>query len=264
MIDFIQRNHCFSLSFGEETVAWVLDANMTPAQAKAPTDTILNAGTTLQLSPAIAWQDFALSATDSDDIEDRAITDAGNAVSRGFANFEGTLSFFRDANQADTTSDFKKAFDAFRTPRTYGYLVIRVAEQKWSTTWTKGDRVSVYRFVADIITDDATGDDSVKFTVTFLPQGLLYPYTVVKGATPDPITGIAPTKSQTVAAGPYGLIPLLSSKDVRASATFSSSDTTKATVSATGVVKPIAAGTVTITVNHPGATAAVTHVLTLT
>lgn len=246
-------------------IAWVLDANMTTTQAKAPTDTILNAGTTLQLSPAIAWQDFALSATDSDDIEDRGITDPGNAVSRGFANFEGTLSFFRDASGvADTTSDFVKAFQAFRTPRTYGYLVIRVAEKKWSDAWAKGDRVSVYRFVADIITDDATGDDSVKFTVNFLPQGLLYPYTIVRGATPDPITGIAPTKSQTVVAGPYALVPLLSGKDIRAGATYTSSDTTKATVSASGVVKPLAAGTTTITVNHPSATAAVTHVLTLT
>ena len=245
-------------------VAWILDANMTTTQAQAPTETILNAGTTVQLSPAIAWQDFALGATDSDDVEDRGITDPGNAVTRGFANFEGTLSFFRDANQADTTSDYKKAFDTFRTPRTYGYLVVRVAEQKWSTAWTKGDRISVYRFVADIITDDATGDDSVKFTVNFLPQGLLYPYTVVKGATPDPITGIAPTKSQTVAAGPYRLQPLLSGKDISAVATYSSSDTTVARVTANGVVIPVAAGTATITVNHPAATAAVTHALTLT
>lgn len=245
-------------------VAWVLDANMTPTQAAAPTDTILNAGTTVQLSPAIAWQDFALGATDSDDVEDRGITDPGNAVTRGFANFEGTLSFFRDANQADTSSDYKKAFDTFRTPRTYGYLVIRVAEQKWSTTWTKGDRVSVFRMVADIIVDDAEGDDAVKFTVSFLPQGLLYPYTIVKGATPDAILGVPTTLSKTVAAGPYVILPTLSGKDIRASATFTSSDTTKARVSANGVVTPVAAGSVTITVSHPAATAPIAQVTTLT
>lgn len=245
-------------------IAWVLDANMTPAQAAAPTETILNAGTTVQLSPAIAWQDYAMGATDSDDVEDRGITDPGNAVTRGFANFEGTLSFFRDANQADTSSDFKKAFDTFRTPRTYGYMVVRVAEKKWDQAWAKGDRVSVFRFVADIITDDATGDDSVKFTVQFLPQGLLYPYTVVRGSTPDPITGITTTKSQTVAAGPYRLVPLLSGKDISAVATYSSSDTTKARTTANGVVVPVAAGSATISVNHAAATAAVTQTLTLT
>lgn len=246
-------------------IAWVLDANMTPSQAAAPTDTILNAGTTVQLSPAIAWQDFALGATDSDDVEDRGITDSGNAVTRGFANFEGTLSFFRDKNNADTNSDYKKAFDTFRTPRTYGYLVMRVAEKKWSDAWAAGDRVSVFRFVADTVRDDATGDDAVKFTVNFLPQGLLYPYTVVKnGTSAATISGVATTKSQTVAAGPYVLAPTLNSKDIRAVATYGSSDTTKATVSANGVVKPLATGTVNITVSHPAAAATVTQALTLT
>lgn len=246
-------------------IAWVPDAYMTPAQATAPTTTILNAGTTVQLSPAIAWQDFALGATDSDDVEDRGITDPGNAVSRGFANFEGTLSFFRDANSADSTSDFVKAFQTFRTPRTYGYLVMRVAEKKWSDPWATGDRVSVFRFIADIITDDATGDDSVKFTVTFLPQGLLYPYTVVKdGTTPAAIAGVVTTKSQTVAAGKYALSPTLNGKDITAVATFGSSNTAIATVSKNGVVTPIAAGTANITVSHPAATAVVTQALTLT
>lgn len=245
-------------------VAWVPDAYMTPTEAKAPTETILNAGTTVQLSPAIAWNDFTLGATDSDDIDDRGITDPGNATSRGFANFEGTISFFRDANLLDTSSDYNKAWATFKTPRTYGYLVLRVAERKWNEPWTKGDRVSVFRFVADIVTDDTEGDDSVKFTVSFLPQGLMFPYTVVKGATASAISALPATKTQTVAAGPYVLNPTLDGKSIRTVATYSSSDTTKARVSANGVVTPIAAGTATITVNHPAATAAVQQALTLT
>lgn len=245
-------------------VAWVLDANMTPAQAAAPTETILNAATTVQLTPAVAWQDFALNATDSDDVEDRGITDPGNAVTRGFANFEGTISFFRDANGDDTGSDYVKAFETFRVPRTYGYLVLRVADKKWSEPWAKGDRVSVFKFVADIVVDDTEGDDSVKFTVTFLPQGLLYTYTQVKGATPDALTGIATTKTQTVAAGPYVLSPTLSGRDVRAVTTYKSNDTTKARVTANGVVVPVAAGTAVITVSNPAAAAPVTHAVTLT
>lgn len=245
-------------------VAWVPDAYMTTTQATAPTDTILNAGTTVQLSPAIAWNNFALGATSSDDVTDRGITDAGNAVTRGFSNFEATIDFFRDANSADSTSDYNIAFSTFKTPRTYGYLVMRVAEQPYTTAWTKGDRVSVFRFIADIVTDDTAGDDSVKFEVKFLQQGLLYPYTVVKGATPDAITGIAATVSKTVAGGPYPLVPLLSGKDIRAVATYSSSDTTIARVTSNGVVIPVAAGSVTITVNHPAATAPVTQAITLT
>lgn len=244
-------------------VAWILDANMTPAQAAAPTDTILNAGTTVQLSPAIAWNDFTLGATDSDDIEDRGITDPGNAVSRGFANFEATISFFRDANLADTSSDFVKAWATFKTPRTYGYLVLRVAEKKWSDPWAAGDRVSVFKFIADTITDDVEGDDSVKFTVNFLPQGLLYPYTVVKAATPAAITGVGTTGTASIAAGPTVLSPTLSGKDIRSVATYTSSDTTKARVSANGVITPVAAGSTNITVSHPAATAPIVQALTV-
>lgn len=243
-------------------VAWVLDANMTPEQAKAPTETILNAGTTVQLSPAIAWQDFALGATDSDDVEDRGITDPGNAVTRGFANWEGTLSFFRDANGDDATSDYVKAFETFRTPRTYGYLVMRVAEKRWSDAWAAGDRVSVFRFVADIVTDDTEGDDSVKFTVSFLPQGFLYPYTVVRGGTPAAITGVPSTA--TGAPGDVVVLqPALNGKNIRAAAKYGTSDAAVATVSANGVVTYIADGTANITVEHPAAAAVITQAVTV-
>lgn len=241
-------------------VAWVLDANMTPEQAKAPTAAILGAG--VQLSPAIAWQDFALGATDSDDVEDRGITDPGNAVTRGFANFEGTLSFFRDANPGDTSSDYVTAFETFRTPRTYGYLVMRVAEKKWDEPWAAGDRVSVFRFVADIVTDDTEGDDSVKFTVSFLPQGLLYPYTVVKGSPASAIAGVPTTDTATVGDVDV-LAPTLDGKDIRAISTYTTSNPAVATVSANGVRTAVGAGTATITVNHPAATAPVTQTLTV-
>jgi len=244
-------------------VAWVPDAYMTLAQAKAPTEAILNAATTVQLSPAVAWSDFALGMTDSDDIDDRGITDPGNAKTRGFANYEGTISFFRDAIADDVSSDFVKAFETFKTPRTMGYLVLRVADRKWSDGWIKGDRVSVFRFIADIVTDDATGDDSVKFTVHFLPQGVSYPYTVVKGDVASTISGVATTKNVAVADGPYVLTPTLDGSDIRAVASYSSDNTAIARVTANGVVIPVSAGTANITVNHAAASAPVVQAVTV-
>ncbi len=241
-------------------VAWILDGSMTAAQAAHPNTTILTAG--VQLSPAIAWQDFELNASDSDDVEDRGITDPGNAVTRGFANFGGTISFFRDANLSDSTSDYNTAWSTFKTARTYGYLVIRVATRKWDEAWTAGDRVSVYRMVADIVVDDTEGDDSVKFTVSFLPQGLLYTYIPVEAASPAALAGVPSTNTLTI--GSYKVLaPTLSSTDVRSTATYVSSDTTKLTVSANGVIKGIAAGTPTVTVTHASATAPVVQTVTV-
>lgn len=242
-------------------VAWILDANMPAGTAAAPSAATLNAATTLQLSPAIAWQDFALGATDSDDVEDRGITDPGNAVTRGFANFEATLSFFRDANLSDLTSDYVKAWNAFKTPRTYGYLVLRVAEKHWSAPWADGDRVSVFRFVADVIVDDTEGDDSVKFTVNFLPQGQMFTYTVL-AATPKAALTVGATL--TVAAGEAEVLDVkLSGVDVRAKSTYISSNTAIAYVSANGVVVGRATGSADITVTHPGALAPATVAVTV-
>ena len=229
-------------------IAWVLDAAMTTAQAAAPSAAALNAA--LDLSPAIAWQDFELGASDSDDVEDRGITDPGNAVSRGFANFGGTLSFFRDANPNDASSDYVKAFQAFRTPRVYGYLVLRVADKKWNEPFAAGDRVSVFRFIADAIVDDTEGDDSVKFTVNFLPQGILHPYTRVAGAT---VSGVPTTNTLTVG-GTKVIVPTIAGKKASGIAKYVSNDTSKVVVTPNGVIKGIAAGTATVTVTVPGAT----------
>lgn len=243
-------------------VAWVLDANMTASQAAAPSDTILNAGTTLQLSPAIAWQDFTLGATDSDDVDDRGLTDPGNAVTRGFANFEATLSFFRSADPNDMTSDYVKAWNAFKVPRTYGYLVMRVAEKKWSDPWAPGDRISVFRMVADIVVDDTEGDDSVKFTVNFLPQGVLHTYTQVAD---DPKSALAAPATLSLTAGQSQVLAVtLDGGDVRATSDYVSADSSIASVSPNGVVTGVAlGGPVNISVTHPGATAAVTVAVTV-
>lgn len=240
-------------------VAWVLDADLTAAEARAPLATTLN-GDGIDLSPALAWQDFAIGATDSDDIEDRGITDPGNAVTRGFANFEATLSFFREKNAGDMTSDYEIAWQTFKTPRTYGYLVMRVADKHWSEPFAPGDRISVFRFVADTVVDDTEGDDAVKFTVNFLPQGVLYPYTVVGGA--GVISGVAPTGTLAVGES-VALLPVLSGRSIRSTAEYVSSDPTKVRVSSAGVTTGLAAGTSTVTVSHPGATAPVPHVVTV-
>lgn len=236
-------------------VVWIRDADMTASQAAAPTATLLNSAMAVNLSPATAWQDWALGATDSDDVEDRGITDPGNATTRGFANFEGTLSFFRDANPEDTTSDYVKAWETFKVPRTYGYLVLRVAEKHHSEPFAPGDRVSVFRFVADAITDDTEGDDSVKFTVNFLPQGVLHVYTVVAGGSPVAISGVPATASLAVG-GTRVLRPTLSGSDIRAVSRYVSSSPSVASVSPNGVVKGLAAGTSTVTVTHPSGTSA--------
>lgn len=257
-----------AFSSGNVDVWWVpLSGIVNP---NAPTVAEITAG--VYLTPAIAWENYSLAADSSDDQDDRSLLDVGNVSSRGAAQYGGTLEFFRPKVLSDSTSDYVKAWTTFKVPRQYGYLITRVLQK---TPGGRGDAVpnlpvagqdiSVYKFVADTFADNTAGDNSVKYTVTFQPQGLVYPYTKIAGAT---LTVTPTTLTATVSGGAKKLKAVITGVtdvglDVSAGATWSSSDTTKASVSPHGVVKPIAAGTATITATFPGTTGTATSTVTV-
>ena len=233
-------------------VAWVLEAGI--ANPEFPTAAELTAG--LDLSSAIAWEDYEVGSTGSDDIEDRAITYLGNAISRGSANYGATLDFFRDANNTDTTSVYVDAFEAFRVTRVIGFLVTRIGDKPATDAWAAGDTISVYKLMATTTTDITSGDTSTKFQVTFLPQGELYTHTMVAAA-----GAITVATTLTLAVGASALLsPTLSGESIRSRATYSSSDTAVATVSNHGVVTGVSAGSATITTAYGAGTSGSTTV----
>jgi len=239
-------------SNGYVKVAWILEADLTDPEF--PSATELNTDG-LDLSAAIAWEDYELGSTGSDDIEDRALTDLGNAVSRGTANFGATLDFFRDLNNTDASSVYVDAFEAFRTTRVIGYLVTRVGERAATVDFTAGDTISVFKVMAVTTVDMATGENSTKFQVNFLPQGVLYPFTVVSSS--SAIGGVA--ASDTLTAGELLVLnPTLDGSSIRSRATYITADPAVATVSNHGVITGVATGGPTdITVSYGNATDAV-------
>lgn len=242
------------VSNGNVTVWWVTSI----ADPTQPTAAEINAG--VNLSEAISWNNFELGSSGSSDVDDRAITDVGNAISRGFPDFSATLDFFRDSNPADSGSIYNTAFTLFKQPGLNGYLVVRYGQALPSANAAAAEYVSVYKFITDVVSDDTEGEDSVKFEVTFLPQGTIVEHTLVKTAAPV----ISLPATMTLAVGDLDrIVSTVSGANVTASADYSSSDTTKATVSSTGIVTAIAAGAATITVSHPGANASDTVAVTV-
>lgn len=156
-------------------VDWVDASDVTDEAAflAGPDIAILNGG--INLSEAIAWDSYDLGATDSNKIDDRAIVDEGQNQTRGFAQFSGSLMFFRDADPAadsiynDVYAAFKAATDGSRPQ---GYLVTRVGYAA-SAAHAAGHVVSVFKFIADAFADNTEGEDSVKYMVNFMPQGRL-------------------------------------------------------------------------------------------
>lgn len=244
-------------SNGNVKVAWILDADLT--NADSPSATELN-GDGIDITQAIAFNNYSLGAESSDSNDDRAISDIGSAVTRGFSNYAASLPFFYDASFSDTGSVYNDAFDAFRTELTTGYLVTRVGVP-YATSFAAGDRVSVFKFTAGAVANDISGD-SYKFVVDFLPQGELFVNTLVETAAP---VIALPTTASIASGGHAAITATVSGVDVTHSATYSSADTSKVTVSSLGVISWVAAGGPTlVTVSHPSSNASDTVSVTTT
>lgn len=231
------------------------------ANINSPTAAEINAG--VVLDNAIAWEGTDFPANEeSNDVDDRSIMDKGNATSRGFAQFGATLALFRPV-QGDTTSEYALAWAFFKASRVPVILVTRVLQgtEGTHTAAAAGQWISVYQFITDAITDDTEGEDSYKYVVNFLPQGNLAVNTQVKNATPA--TVLPASLSVTAAVGvnhSKTLRAVLGGKRATQVVTWTSANPAIATVSTNGVVTGVAAGSTTVTANHPSASAASTTV----
>lgn len=162
-------------SNGKIKVVWVDSADVTDEEAFLvdPSAAILNAG--LDITDSIAWEGYNLGATDSNKIDDRSIVDEGQVQTRGFAQFDASLMFFR-GDLSSTTGTYYDTYAAFKAAtdgsRPEGYLVVRIGTAA-ATAFASGDNVSVYKFIADSFADNTAGEDSVKYMVNFMPQGKL-------------------------------------------------------------------------------------------
>ena len=164
-----------STSNGKIKVYWVAADDVTDEEAFLTGPTDLQITSSLDLTSAIAWDGYDLGATDSNKIDDRGIVDEGAVQSRGFAQFNGSLTFFRGIT-SETTGAYADAFAAFKAAtdgsRPNGYLVTRIGVPA-TTAIAAGQKVNVFKFIADAFMDNTEGEDSVKFMVNFAPQGKL-------------------------------------------------------------------------------------------
>lgn len=153
------------------TIWWVPLAGIT--NPLAPTASQVNAGT--NISCAIT-RGYTLNPTDSDTDDTASICDTGNVKTRLYDNYEGEITFFKDANSADGSSVYNAAFALFKSPDVAGFLVRRLGKKSTSTA-VAGDVVEVFQFTNDRTRSVDGGDAGpVQFTVPYLPQGFYSGY----------------------------------------------------------------------------------------
>lgn len=231
------------------------------ANPAKPTATELNA--CLDITQAIAYDNFSFGAQASNKNSDPSWADTGNVQTLGFANYGGSINFFYPAAFDVPTDNTFLTWDSLDQRLTIGYLVFRFDGTKVPGTAVNSstgvsiavanDFVRVYKVQTDAWADVNTGEVNFKYTVTFQPQGLMYIDAVVATTAPVPVLGLVGGGStMTVAGGKKATLAYrtgrqLSSIGTPGFFTYTSSDTTKATVDNNGVITPVAAGSVSIT-----------------
>ena len=218
------------------------------ADYKNPTAAEINAS--VDISDAVSWNDFDFNLEASNQLEDPAITSIGKIVDRGYTNWGGSISFYYPRTFDDSTSKYSAVYDLLDAPRTSGYLVVRIDGTESAATAAEGDFVHVLKVMTDGYAESITGEEAFRYTVTFLPQGDFAVRTVVEGASAAAVV-VSPATLATSAGDHDELAVTWGGRTYTNGVTYTTSDSTKATVSSAGVVTSVATGSATITATAP-------------
>lgn len=150
-----------------ESIWWVTDAAYDPSNPSAAK--LTNAA---NITCAIEYG-YSLGPIASEKDGSSTICDNSNAEALTFYNYEGNLTFFREGDLTNTTSDFYKAFNFFKagiSTLTSGYLVKRIGYAA-TVGAAAGQMVSSYLFIPDNPQDQDDGTAPIRFSVGFKQQG---------------------------------------------------------------------------------------------
>jgi uncharacterized protein YjdB len=168
----------------------------------------------------------------------------------------------------DASNKYKVVYDLLDQPRTKGYIVMRMDGTMGAATAAAGDIVHVFKVMTDGYAESITGEEAFRYTITFLSQGNLAVRAVVKSASAIATAVwqqgvVASTKALTVGTKTK-FDAKVDGRWMSNNVAWTVSDTTKASVTNTGVVNAIAAGSVTLTATYAGGGTAGTCALTIT
>lgn len=209
--------------------------------------------TMIMAAPAVRWDglDFGMQA--SEQIDDRSLDDDATATLRGFMQFGGGVPFFFP-KVSDQSSVLREVFNLVKTQGTELAVVERVGWVDRRVAGAVGDNVNIYKAMTDGFMPDTEGTGGYAYIETFLPRGVVSPWSIVADATPVQIT----TTGGAVSGAP-GTLALrraaLSGNDITTRGEWVSSDQSVARVK-DGIIELVGEDTDTanITVLYPGAT----------
>ena len=233
-----------------------------------PTVGELNAGQ--ELEAVTLWESFEVGAQASDTSDTASIKAKTAVARRAAANYGGSAAFWYPGDHTDMQNLASLVLAIMKVVNQPGYLAVSVdgeigepGQPDIDFTFDDGDLLSLYRIITDEWDDMITGEEAFYYTRNFLKNGFMRTYTVASTAAPvlavTPASGTVSAATQLLA-----LNGTINGRNWTRGLAYRSSNPNIATVSPSGIVKRVAAGSATITVSVPGASPAVTQTVTIT
>lgn len=241
------------------------------AKPEAPTKPELDAS--MDISDSISWNDKDFGIQASNTVSDPAITAKGNTQNRGAAQYGGSLSFYYPGQFGDNSNEYSLTWDALRLPGTAGYITVRVdglelavpagTAAQPGTEIAAGDLVNVFRVETGGYTEEITGEEAFRYTVSFLPKGLVATMAVVR-ADATPVIPIVTGATALTAGERTVLAATLAGRRYTRGLKWSSSDSNVVTISANAVATGVTPGTADIIGTDPATgTPSAVHTITV-
>lgn len=238
---------------GAIRVRWALPNAF--ANWKSPTLTEANAA--LDIADSISWNDYDFGVESSETNDDPAITSKSNVQDRGAAQYGGSLSFYYPRQYDDNSNAHSLTYDALDAPRTLGYLLISIdgdLSANNTPTYTggatrafaAGDYVHVFKVMTAGYAESVTGEEAFRYTISFLPQGDLQVYTLIRAAAAPTIT-LNPTAPAVQVGKSVPVTATLIGRRYTRGLRWSSANSAIAKVSQNGIVTGVAVGTAVVT-----------------
>lgn len=214
--------------------------------------------TLTNVSEAVKWDGFDFNVEASEQDEDRALTDAAGAATRGYENFGGNVSFFKP-QPTDTTSVYRQARNIAAKMHTLLSAVQRDGLPA-STPFAAGQVVNVFHVISDA-RQEQRGDKNRYWTTNMKAKGYVGINRIIPSAVPTAVTITGGTAVTVNAA--IQLRATYEGNNITVGAEWRSSDESVAIVTKHGIVIGVSAGTANITATYPGSAAGTAHAITV-
>lgn len=242
------------------------------ANPEAPTLSELEAS--MDISDSISWNDKDFGVQASNTVSDPAITAKGNTQNRGAAQYGGSFSFYYPRTFGDNANGHSVVWDALHSPGTIGFITVRVdglelgtptgTTEQPGTDIAAGDLVNVFKVETAGYSEEITGEEAFRYTVSFLPKGLVKTLAVVR-ATAVAEKPVISGASTATAGNKVVLTATLGGRKYTRGLRWTTTTPEFGSVSANAVVTATAAGTISVTATDPATGEASTpHTVTVT